>query len=53
MRGECSRNRNRDAADLMTSSVYFSVTTPEAGRASRFCELLGQAAELVRQILLA
>ena len=34
-------------------SVYFSVVTSEANRATRFCENLKKAAELVKQIVLA
>ncbi|KAF2118615.1 Choline/Carnitine o-acyltransferase-domain-containing protein [Lophiotrema nucula] len=39
--------------EVYDSSAYFSVTTPEAGRASRFCELLNNAAGVVKEILLA
>lgn len=33
-------------------SVYFSVVTSEAHRATRFCENLKDAADLVKQIVL-
>lgn len=34
-------------------SVYFSVVTSETGRATRFCDNLKAAADLVQQIVLA
>ncbi|KAH8164731.1 hypothetical protein CIB48_g3497 [Xylaria polymorpha] len=39
--------------EVYADSVYFSVVTAETGRATRFCQHLKAAAELVRQIILA
>ncbi|KAG9231687.1 Choline/Carnitine o-acyltransferase-domain-containing protein [Amylocarpus encephaloides] len=39
--------------EVYDESVYFSIVTSENGRATRFCEHLEEAAELVKQIVFA
>ncbi|KAI0467619.1 Choline/Carnitine o-acyltransferase-domain-containing protein [Xylaria cf. heliscus] len=39
--------------EVYADNVYFSVVTAETGRATQFCQHLKEAAELVRQIILA
>lgn len=54
MNGKCAQFSVLQVKRLIDGfSVFFSVVTSENGRASRFCEFLKEAAELVRQIVLA
>lgn len=37
---------------MMANSVHFTAVTSEPGRATRFCQLVKEAAEFVGQIVL-